>query len=300
MKCESYSRGKLLLTGEYLVLKGGEGIALPLKVGQYMRTEPLHDNKIIWETTYKSNIIFQAAFSLFDFSITRATDNTMASYLQRIFKKVAEYSRFPNGMMIKTELEFPFNWGLGSSSTLINNIATCFDIDAFKINNAITGGSGYDIACARSEKPIIYKSMGESPLFYEIDWKPPFSGNIYFAYTGHKQNSEKEVSQFLRKNLEISEYLKKLENINQMILRVKTLEAFEEQIDKHDNLLSEITGKNPASQAFLPGFPGKIKWLGAWGGDFILLTWRENKNELKRYLKRHNLSIFFQWNEIIK
>lgn len=300
MKCESYSHGKLLLTGEYLVLKGGEAIALPLNIGQHMNTEPLHGNKIIWETTYKGNIIFQGTFSLFDFSISRATDITIASYLQRILKKVAEYSRFQKGLMIKTELEFPFNWGLGTSSTLINNIARCFSIDAFKINSAITGGSGYDIACAKSEKPIIFKYRKEAPLFHEISWKPPFPENIYFVYTGKKQDSGKEVKQFLKMNLSINEYLKKLENINQQVIMAKSLEDFEEQIDKHENLLSEITGKQPASKAFLTDFPGKIKWLGAWGGDFILLTWRESKNELKRYLKRHNLNIFFQWNEIIK
>lgn len=34
---------------------------------------------------------------------------------------------------METKLEFPRDWGLGSSSTLINNIAQWAQIDAFKL-----------------------------------------------------------------------------------------------------------------------------------------------------------------------
>jgi hypothetical protein len=44
--------------------------------------------------------------------------------------------------------------GLGTS-TLINNIAI-LQIDAFTLLNNSFGGSGYDIACAQNNCPILY------------------------------------------------------------------------------------------------------------------------------------------------
>ncbi|NQU86677.1 MAG: hypothetical protein HQ541_13035 [Mariniphaga sp.] len=49
-----YSNGKLLLTGEYLVLNGAKALAIPLKVGQEM--EIIYNDKndgIYWENFYK-------------------------------------------------------------------------------------------------------------------------------------------------------------------------------------------------------------------------------------------------------
>ena len=43
-----------------------------------------------------------------------------------------EFLNTQQGFNIKTNLEFPKNWGLGTSSTLINNIAQWANIDAFK------------------------------------------------------------------------------------------------------------------------------------------------------------------------
>ena len=58
---------------------------------------------------------------------------------------------------ITTQLSFPRNWGLGSSSTLINNIAQWFQIDAFELLHQSFGGSVYDIACAQNNNPITYR-----------------------------------------------------------------------------------------------------------------------------------------------
>ncbi len=60
------------------------------------------------------------------------------------------------GYDVITSLTFPRQWGLGTSSTLINNIASWFHIDAFTLLNNSFGGSGYDIACAKNNTPIIY------------------------------------------------------------------------------------------------------------------------------------------------
>jgi len=53
MSNEYYSRGKLLITGEYFVLEGATAFAVPLRFGQSMAVDYLDDNlgDLTWETT---------------------------------------------------------------------------------------------------------------------------------------------------------------------------------------------------------------------------------------------------------
>jgi hypothetical protein len=72
------------------------------------------------------------------------------------------------GYIITTQLTFQKKWGLGTSSTLINNIAQWLQIDAFTLLNNSFGGSGYDIA--PKQQPILYhlekgKAMVEKATF---------------------------------------------------------------------------------------------------------------------------------------
>jgi hypothetical protein len=52
---------------------------------------------------------------------------------------------------------------LGTSSTLINNIAQWFGIDAYELLWKSFGGSGYDIASAQHNKPIVYQLQRANP-----------------------------------------------------------------------------------------------------------------------------------------
>jgi hypothetical protein len=42
-----------------------------------------------------------------------------------------------------------------------------------------------------------------------------------------------------------------------------------------------------------------VKSLGAWGGDFVLLTNSRTKEELMGYLKTKNINTVFNWEELI-
>jgi hypothetical protein len=63
------------------------------------------------------------------------------------------------GYNITTHLNFPKKWGLGTSSTLINNIAQWLQIDAFTLLNNSFGGSGYDIACKITNTIILKANL---------------------------------------------------------------------------------------------------------------------------------------------
>jgi hypothetical protein len=69
--------------------------------------------------------------------------------------------------IISTQLTFPRQWGLGTS-TLIN-IAQWTQINAFTLLKSSFGGSGYDIACAQNDEPIIYQIVDQEPQGPKIE-----------------------------------------------------------------------------------------------------------------------------------
>ncbi|HCO83183.1 MAG TPA: GHMP kinase, partial [Arenibacter sp.] len=86
------------------------------------------------------------------------------------------------GYEITTALNFPREWGLGSSSTLINNIAQWAQIDAYVLLWNAFSGSGYDIACAQNNSPIIYQLKNSRPIVHSASFNPTFKSDLYFVY----------------------------------------------------------------------------------------------------------------------
>ena len=135
-----YSHGKLLLTGEYLVLDGALSLALPTQYGQYLYVEEIELSKIVWVSLdANQNIWFESEFEIKNNEISRCTrnDNVTSQRLQDILQTVQQLNpellNTTKGFKITTLLEFPKNWGLGTSSTLINNIANWAQVDAYKL-----------------------------------------------------------------------------------------------------------------------------------------------------------------------
>ncbi|MGK0436900.1 MAG: mevalonate kinase, partial [Flavobacteriales bacterium] len=88
-----YSNGKLLLTGEYLVLDGANSLAIPTKFGQDLIVNQIQESSLIWESFDElGNCWFEAEFRLPDLRIVTETfdadtDNskeTLAITLQNI------------------------------------------------------------------------------------------------------------------------------------------------------------------------------------------------------------------------
>ena len=141
-----YSNGKLLLTGEYLVLDEAKALALPARYGQNLSIQKHNEPKLIWESYTNDNELWlQISFDLprlriinasFDSSKDGGYDS-LAERLQNILleaKKLnPDFLSSKQGFFAKSKLTFPRNWGLGSSSTLINNIAQWANVDAYQL-----------------------------------------------------------------------------------------------------------------------------------------------------------------------
>ena len=60
-----YSNGKLLITGEYVVLDGALSLAIPTKFGQSLIVESIDDQKLVWKSfDEKEEIWFEETFSI--------------------------------------------------------------------------------------------------------------------------------------------------------------------------------------------------------------------------------------------
>ena len=299
-----HSNGKLLLTGEYLVLQGAQALALPVKRGQHLHVFPLNKPGIIhWKSSYLNTLFFEAQFIIQEKKVTVNSDSDPSKFLQNLLQHALDMApdAFSNqGYRIETMLEFPLEWGLGSSSSLISNIAEWLQIDAFKLNHQVNQGSGYDIACAKSHRPILYKKLNGSVHYEPISFNPPFQDSLYFIYTGKKQDSHKEVKKFLKGNNVKPPLTEHIKRINKEILHTRSLEAFAQHLREHELLISKTLNKKPIQENQFPDFPGTIKSLGAWGGDFILAATHIPWDELKDYFQRHNMNTLFTWGELIK
>jgi mevalonate kinase len=277
-----YSNGKLLITGEYLILDGAKGLALPTKMGQNLIVEGTNTNTIHWKSyDADGSIWFEDILSFEEIKDNNITAESVKATLIRILKVANTMNSrvFANsgGLAVTTQLSFPRNWGLGSSSTLINNIAQWFQIDAFELLHQSFGGSGYDIACAQNNTPITYSIVNGIPKVEQLTFEPEFAKKIYFVYLNQKRNSKSAISEYhSNKTTQLSEYIGAINALTNDCIQAKDLESFTRAIAQHEILLSTIVKTETVKDSLFPDFDGAIKSLGAWGGDFVLVVSKVN------------------------
>lgn len=312
MKTTFYSNGKLLLTGEYTVLDGALSLAIPTKYGQLLNVTKCDAPKILWSSLdEKGTVWFQATFLIGATDtneITLQIENkstlnkealSTAEILIRILSEAHTLNPFLSesfGYNVETKLTFPRDWGLGSSSTLINNIASWAKVDAYTLLWNAFSGSAYDIACAQHNYPITYKLNLGQPEVNKTTFDPPFKSQLYFVYLNEKQNSREGIAKYKAITKDKTDIIAQLSNITLQILECKTITAFNALITRHENLLSNFLEIPTQKEVLFPDFEGCIKSLGAWGGDFILATGTPRE---MRYFKRKGYPILIPYKEMV-
>lgn len=297
-----HSNGKLLLSAEYLILDGATGLALPTSFGQYM--EVIDDSKTIltWESLdHNGKIWFKADFGLPDLHINhKAGDINVARTLKRILLKAKsmnpDFLELEQGYKVTMKLDFPRNWGLGSSSTLINNIARWSATDAFRLLFESFGGSGYDIACAQNDSAILYSLEKGIPMIKPVAFAPPFRDQLYFVHLNKKQISRDSIKDYRTKKYE-SKLIESISEISKHLLYCGHINEFNELLREHESIMGRILETDPVQTRLFPDFFGQIKSLGAWGGDFILATGNESTPS---YFKNKGFETVISYNEMIK
>lgn len=302
MKQTFYSNGKLLITGEYLVLDGAKAFALPTKFGQNLIIEE-SQGQIIWKSFdsdgsiwFEDTIPFSSIIRKERFDDAKNIKNTLIEILHEAYLMNSDFITSSKGYTIRTELTFPKFWGLGTSSTLINNIAQWLQIDAFELLKRSFGGSGYDIACAQNNSPILYQLVNEKPVTEKINFKPDFTDKIFFVYLNKKQDSKAAIASYYRKDGNVQNAITTINSITNAVIEATTLKEFGTALQNHEIELSNILELKTVKEAYFPNFDGVIKSLGAWGGDFVMCISKENPTD---YFKSRGFEIVIPYNEMI-
>lgn len=297
-----YSNGKLLISGEYLVLDGALSLAIPTKYGQSLLVETIDEPNIIWNSLDEDGTSwFEYKFDFESHGMLKQVpNNEIANKIIDILNTAKQLNpNFLNGKLgikITTTLTFPRNWGLGTSSTLINNVANWAEIDAYLLLEKTFGGSGYDIACAQHDHPICYHIENGKPKVDVVEFNPSFNEHLYFVYLNKKQNSRDGISKYKERRKHSIPDVFEINNITTQMISCKSLEDFESLMVQHEKIISNIVGIKPVKETLFHDFKGQMKSLGAWGGDFVIVTSKTNPTP---YFKNKGFDTVIPYNEMV-
>ncbi len=310
MSKQFYSNGKLLLSGEYLILDGAKGLALPTVYGQFLKVESISASKLIWKSLDENDEIwFEVSFSLDELNI--APENiktfkgspeefkitqTLLHILSGAKKLNPQFLGNQMGYEVETKLTFPRDWGLGTSSTLLNNIAQWAKVNAFELLWKTIGGSGYDIACAQHNYPILYALNNTEPTIEELRFNPPFKNQLYFIHLNKKQNSTEGILNYRNLLFNKPKAVQQVSELTNEMIICTDLDYFKELISNHEQILASVLERRTVKESLFPDYEGVLKSLGAWGGDFILAIGDETT---PLYFSRKGYSTIVPYSEMI-
>lgn len=295
-----YSPGKVLITAEYAVLDGAKALAIPTKLGQSLEVTPTTAGPIRWTALKEDGQLWFEGH--FDWDGTKWVSRSQQAELLTL-ERIFEIARSINpqaldpslGYDVVTKLEFPTDFGLGSSSTLINNVAQWTKTDAFKLQEIIFGGSGYDIAAAKSQGPILYQRTPEGPIVETVSLNWPFTKQLYFLHLKQKQNSRESIAGYRQTQVSAAQ-LEALTGLTDQFVACRDFASFNSLMETHENLVANMIGQQTIQQLLFPEFGGNIKSLGGWGGDLVLVA---SEKDPTAYFKAKGFETLIPFSKII-
>jgi mevalonate kinase len=290
------ANGKLLLTSEYAITQGAKGLAIPTRYGQKLSYKPNPEGSIIkWSSLrHDGQEWFWAELSQ-TLEVLRTSNEIIANRLIKNLEVVKSNTALLDrpGNFI-TNLEFPAEWGLGSSSTLASLLAQCAGTNPLATFRTVHGGSGYDLACATANGPIIYQLQNDQPSCQKVDIPFEFKHDIGFVYRGNKQLTSESLNLVQKKPFTDTQ-IDRFNGLTDSFLACKTILELEEVIVEHESLLSEHLGLTKVKEELFSEFPGQVKSLGGWGGDFVMVT---RLAASKKWLRNNGYKVIFPFKSL--
>lgn len=296
-----HANGKLLISGEYLVLKGALSLAVPCQFGQRMEVEKINSDALHWKSVLMNGDVWvEEIIDIHALSkkIT-ASDSILHQILKSTIRQKPDFSKTLLNKKVTTFLEFPLQWGLGSSSTLIHLISQWSGADAITINADVLNGSGYDIACAGVHRPILFKKDEEGAVWDTVQFTPPSPEKIFFVHLNRKQNSKESVENFLITNKKFTEEIETISEISEALLFCDNFSDFIILLQEHEEVMQYVLQQEKIQSELFSDFPGVVKSLGAWGGDFVLAAAEMNGTEAISYFRTKGFDTVINYNQMV-
>ncbi|GGG46390.1 hypothetical protein GCM10007332_04900 [Epilithonimonas arachidiradicis] len=289
-----------MLTSEYVAVDGALVLAIPTKLGQELFYTENEDQKslIVWEAYHQNQVWLKAVINYKNWEIFETNDSKASEFILKTLKNVQNLSdtklKSDTSYHIKTNLQFPSDFGLGSSSTLMNNLAEWANIDAFILNEISLGGSGYDVAVAKEKSAVLYSRFPER-TYHKIDFNPSFKNELIFIHLNQKQDTREGISHYKSKPTS-TELINDYSKLTKMIVNSQNLEEFSELMTIHEQKLSDFLGIPTVKEKYFQNCPSFVKSLGAWGGDFVLAS---KFGDYESYFKKQGFPRIFSWPDLI-
>lgn len=300
------SRANLLISGEYFVLSGAQALAVPLKQKQHLRIEAYEDDNenLDWKVYELGKPSFKAVFSLPHLQIRTTYDIEKAFWLRSLLKEAMmvnpKFINASKSYKAISNIDFKTNWGWGSSATVIANVAKWSNIEAFKLNNKVSSGSGYDVVVSNSSTPVLYRFFKDRPEVQPVDFNPPFKHSIFFVYQGKKQSTSLSIQEYLSLGNKNTSLTNEISSITRKMIQVQEIDEFMEILRTHEDIVSRTIGIPKLKDQYFNDFNGEVKSLGAWGGDFAMVVSKLAKQDIKNYFYNKGLKTIFEFDDIIK
>lgn len=287
-----------------MVLEGATAFAIPVKRGQVMEVHKGRGSDIKWKSyDVNGDLWFSGVCSLFDLKFEKSSDPVVAEKLSTILNQAVRLnSDFLSqwyGFKINTKLEFSKEWGLGSSSSLVYCIAKWADVEPFELYERTFGGSGYDIACASAEGPLLYTRNEEEIKINHLDFDPNYKQNLYFVYLGKKQSSAEAIQHYnqVKKGIK-SSIIEDMSHISKSCAKANRLSDFVKGLNECEEIIHRELKLDRIQKTNFNDFDGMVKSLGAWGGDFALIASEMPRAKIEHYFRDRGLDQLFSFDEL--
>lgn len=297
------SNGNLQITGEYLVLSGAQILATPLKSGQTMLVEESESNNLLeWTVSDIRGKWFNVNLSLPDLEIIKTSDPEKAESLKKILIATRElntdFLSSDQGYWVDNQLEFERNWGMGSNATFIANLAQWARVDPFQIHKRVSIESGYDIACAISEKPIIFHRSFEKQSIDKINWIPSYKNHLAFIYLGEKHKEDDSIINYHNLDFRDQE-LNRISGITDELWLIGSETDLISRVVEHEEIMARILKQTTIQNQLFRDFNGAVKSLGKWNSGFVMAVGRQKIKKMRKYFQSKGYNTIFSWDDLI-
>jgi len=93
--------------------------------------------------------------------------------------------------------------------------------------------------------------------------------------------------------------IQRISAIGKALVKAETLGLFESLLSEHEEIMSAVLGIMPVKKHLFRGHQGIVKSLGAWGGDFVMVTSHDTDEVFRRQMGNRGFNTVFSWDELV-
>ena len=289
-----------MLTSEYFAMDGALVLAVPTKLGQEFSFEEIEDGASIvhWKAYHQNALWLDAIIDYKNWKLLSTNIAKSGDFILKVLRNLQYLSpckfKSDTTYYLATNLQFPANYGLGSSSTLMTNLAEWGCCNPFELNAMSLGGSGYDIAVAKEKSAVLFRNKPELYI-QKVNFNPDFKDELIFIHLNQKQDSREGIKLYRSKE-KSQNLISFFEKLTMDVLESDSIEKFSHLMGVHEKKISNFIGIPTVKEKLFIDCPVFLKSLGAWGGDFVM---SRKFDDYQNWFSDRGFSTIYSWSELI-